>query len=177
MLQAAHVVNVQTYFIHFTDKVYFLISELRHYSILPSKTQHDLLVFAAFNTITSGYIADYVAMMEEQRNLDSGALNALKDTLTPYFSSQTAEQTAIWSSKQAYIGLGTALIAAAELKVDATPMEGFNPEVFDEVLGLSEKNLHASVILSLGYRDTDNDYLASMPKVRLPISEFSKKID
>ncbi|MCX2483255.1 NAD(P)H-dependent oxidoreductase [Pedobacter sp. MR2016-24] len=136
-----------------------------------------LLVFAAFNTITSGYIADYVAMMEEQRNLESGALNALKDTLTPYFSGQTAQQTAIWSSKQAYIGLGTALIAAAELKVDATPMEGFNPELFDEVLGLSEKNLHASVILSLGYRDTDNDYLASLPKVRLPISEFSKKID
>lgn len=135
-----------------------------------------LLVFAAFNKITSEYITEYVSMMEEQRNLESGALNVLKDTLIPYFSSQTPEQHAVWSGKQAYIGLGTALIAAAELKVDATPMEGFSLQLFNDVLGLSEKNLHASVILSVGYRDTANDYLASMPKVRLPINDFATKI-
>ncbi|KIQ20165.1 nitroreductase [Flavobacterium sp. MEB061] len=135
-----------------------------------------LLVFAAFNKITKEYIADYVAMMEEQRDLESGALNPLKDAVTSFFSTQTPEQHAIWSAKQAYIGLGTALIAAAELKVDATPMEGFDPELFNNVLGLSEKNLHASVIISLGYRDAANDYLASMPKVRLPIEQFSTKI-
>jgi len=136
-----------------------------------------LLVFAALNKITSEYIADYVTMMEEQRNLENGALIEFKDTLISYFSTQTPDQNAIWSSKQAYIGLGTALIAAAELKIDATPMEGFDPKVFDEVLSLSEKGLHASVILSLGYRDTSNDYLASMPKVRLPINEFVSNIN
>ena len=135
-----------------------------------------LLVFAAFNKITNEYIADYVTMMEEQRDSESGALNPLKDAVTSFFSTQTPEQHAIWSAKQAYIGLGTALIAAAELKVDATPMEGFDPELFNNVLGLSEKNLHASVIISLGYRDAANDYLASMPKVRLPIDQFSTKV-
>ena len=135
-----------------------------------------LLVFAAFNKITSEYIAEYVAMMEEQRNLETGALNDYKDLLISHFSTQTPEQNAIWSGKQAYIGLGTALIAAAELKVDATPMEGFDPAVFNDALGLTEKNLHASVIISLGYRDTENDYLATMPKVRLPIDEFSTKL-
>ncbi|TDO73115.1 nitroreductase [Flavobacterium chryseum] len=135
-----------------------------------------LLVFAAFNKVTSEYIADYTAMMEGQRNLEIGALNDFRDTLISFFSTQTPEQNAICSSKQAYIGLGTALIAAAELKIDATPMEGFNPEIFNEVLGLTEKNLHASVIISLGYRDTANDYLASIPKVRLPIDEFSTKL-
>jgi len=135
-----------------------------------------LLVFAGFNEITSDYISDYVLMMEQQRNLENGALNVLKDTLIEYFSPQTLEQNAIWSDKQAYIGLGTALIAAAELKVDATPMEGFDPKLFDEVLGLSEKGLHASVIISLGYRDAENDYLVSAPKARLPIDEFSVRI-
>ena len=128
------------------------------------------------NTITSEYISGYITMMEQQRNLESGALNELKDVLIGYFSNQTPEQHAIWSSKQAYIGLGTALIAAAELKVDATPMEGFDPKLFDDVLNLTEKGLHASVIMSLGYRDTPNDYLASMAKVRLPVNEFSIKI-
>ncbi|KFF03203.1 nitroreductase family protein [Flavobacterium reichenbachii] len=132
-----------------------------------------LLVFAAFNNITSEYIADYVAMMEKQRNLEIGMLNDYRDTLISHFSAQTPEQNAIWSSKQAYIGLGTALIAAAELQVDATPMEGFDPQLFNDILGLTGKNLHASVIISLGYRDTANDYLASMPKVRLPIDQFS----
>jgi nitroreductase len=116
-------------------------------------------------------------MMEQQRNLGNGSLNVLRDTLTAHFSTQTPEQNAIWSDRQAYIGLGTALIAAAEFKVDATPMEGFGPNLFDEVLSLSEKGLHISVIISLGYRDTSNDYLASMPKVRLPINEFSRKIN
>jgi len=136
-----------------------------------------LLVFAALNTITSEYITDYIAMMEQQRNLENGTLKGLQDSLIGYFAAQTPEQHRIWSSKQAYIGLGTALIAAAELQVDTTPMEGFDPKLFDDVLGLTEKGLHASVILSLGYRDTPNDYLASMPKVRLPIEEFSTKIN
>ncbi|WP_315055411.1 nitroreductase family protein [Chryseobacterium indoltheticum] len=136
-----------------------------------------LLVFAGFNEITTDYIRDYVEMMEQQRNLENGALNVLKDTLIDYFSVQTPGQNAIWSDKQAYIGLGTALIAAAELKVDATPMEGFDPKLFDEMLGLSEKGLHASVIMSLGYRDEANDFLASVPKARLPINEFSVRIN
>jgi len=136
-----------------------------------------LLVFAGFNEITSDYIRDYVEMMEQQRSLQDGGLKVLEDTLIGYFSIQTPEQNVIWSDKQAYIGLGTALIAAAELKVDATPMEGFDPKLFDEVLGLSEKGLHASVIMSLGYRDEANDFLASAPKVRLPINEFSIRIN
>lgn len=135
-----------------------------------------ILVFAGFSEITNEYIADYVGMMEQQRNLEKGTLDIFKDTLVGFFSTQTPEENAIWSDKQAYIGLGTALIAAAELKVDATPMEGFDPKVFDEVLGLSEKGLHASVIISLGYRDAENDYLALAPKVRLPIDEFSIRV-
>lgn len=135
-----------------------------------------VLVFAGFNEITNEYITDYVGMMEQQRNLEKGTLDIFKDTLVGFFSTQTPEKNSIWSDKQAYIGLGTALIAAAELKVDATPMEGFDPKVFDEVLGLSEKGLHASVIISLGYRDTENDYLALAPKVRLSIDEFSIRV-
>jgi nitroreductase/dihydropteridine reductase len=141
------------------------------------KASSHLMVFAGLNKITSEYITAYVSMMEVQRNLESGALVELKDTLIQYFSSQTPEQNAFWSTKQAYIGLGTALIAAAELKVDATPMEGFDPDLFDRVLGLSEKGLHASVAISFGYRDAIIDSLASMAKVRLPINEFSTKIN
>jgi nitroreductase/dihydropteridine reductase len=140
------------------------------------KASSHLLVFAGLNRITSEYISNYIAMMEEKRNLEKGALIGLQDSLISYFAPQTPEQNVTWSDKQAYIGLGTALIAAAELKVDTTPMEGFDPKLFDDILGLSTRGLHASVIISLGYRDSANDYLSAMPKVRLPIDEFSTKI-
>jgi len=132
-----------------------------------------LLVFAAQNEVSTAYIEEYMKMAEKQRNLPEGGMDDLKGKLISYFSSNSTEANAIWASKQAYIGLGTALVAAAELKIDTTPMEGFDAQQFDEILGLTAKGLHATVILSLGYRDTENDYLANMAKVRLPIEEFS----
>ncbi|MDM8173113.1 MULTISPECIES: nitroreductase family protein [Olivibacter] len=132
-----------------------------------------LLVFAAFNEISTTYIEEYIKMAEKQRNLPEGGMANFTEKLVNYFSANTAEANAVWASKQAYIGLGTALLAAAELKIDSTPMEGFDAAQFDEVLGLKEKGLHTAVILSLGYRDAENDYLVDMPKVRLPIEEFS----
>lgn len=55
-------------------------------------------------------------------------------------------------------------------------MEGFDPELFDQLLGLAEKGLHSTVILSLGYRDEANDYLANTEKVRIPLEEMVYKI-
>ena len=50
--------------------------------------------------------------------------------------------------------------------VDATPMEGFNPEALDKILGLSDQNLSATTILTLGYRDEKTDTLIHAAKVR-----------
>jgi len=135
-----------------------------------------LLVFAAFTDMSSNYIDDYMAMTEKQRGLDTGALSGFRNGLHSYFSAINEEQKSIWAAKQAYIALGTALIAAAELKVDATPIEGFNAATIDAVLGLKEKGLHATVILALGYRDSEKDYMAATKKVRLPIDEMITKV-
>ena len=88
-----------------------------------------LLVFAAFNDMSSSYIDDYIVMTEKQRGLDAGTLSGFRNGLHSYFSNINAEQKTLWAAKQAYIALGTALIAAAELKVDATPIEGFNASI------------------------------------------------
>ena len=65
-----------------------------------------------------------------------------------------------------------AIAAAAEQKVDATPMEGFTPEAVDELLGLKEKGLKSALILTLGYRDEAEDWLVDMKKVRTPKEDF-----
>jgi nitroreductase len=87
-------------------------------------------------------------------------------------SNMTEEQKQTWAQKQTYIGLGFALVAAATEEVDSTPMEGFVPQQVDDILALKELGLKSSVILTLGYRDADNDYLASSKKVRWNDDKF-----
>jgi nitroreductase len=77
-----------------------------------------------------------------------------------------------WTGRQAYIALGTALIAAAAEGVDATPMEGFDPAAMDVLLNLKDKGLHSMAIVALGYRDEEKDPLAKMKKVRREKSQL-----
>jgi nitroreductase/dihydropteridine reductase len=86
--------------------------------------------------------------------------------------SRTEEVNFQWAARQAYIGLGHALVAAATEEVDATPMEGFNAAALDEILGLKEKGLKSVVIMTLDYRDHEKDPLVKAKKVRRPHEEF-----
>jgi nitroreductase len=78
----------------------------------------------------------------------------------------TEEQKQTWAQKQTYIGLGFSLVASAVEGVDSTPMEGFLPNKVDEVLGLRELGLKSTLVLTLGYRDTEGDSLSTMKKIR-----------
>ena len=75
-----------------------------------------------------------------------------------------------------YIGLGTALIAAAEEEVDSTPMEGFDPAKVDEILKLRERGLRSVVLLPLGYRADEGDWLVDLKKVRNPAHLFVTEV-
>ncbi len=79
-----------------------------------------------------------------------------------------------WNSRQAYIALGFLLETAAMLGIDATPMEGFDPAQFNEILGLTDYS--AVVLVAVGYRDAENDWLAPLPKVRKPQDELIVRI-
>ena len=135
-----------------------------------------LLVFASFNQVTKQHIDDYMNLVAEVRSIEVSGLEELRTALESWHLIKTEENSSIWAAKQAYIGLGTALIAAAEEKVDATPMEGFDPENVDKVLNLKEKGLKSAVLLALGYRDSENDWNVNLKKVRLPIEEFIVKV-
>lgn len=141
-----------------------------------SEASH-LLVFASFEKITQNHIDDYMDLIAIERGTSIAELDEFKKALTfNFLEKNTQEENAVWSAKQAYIALGTALIAAAELKVDSTPMEGFDPNKFDEILNLKEKGLKSVVLLALGYRDAPNDWNESLKKVRLPIDKFATEI-
>lgn len=135
-----------------------------------------LLVFAAIENLSETHVDEYMQRMADTRGLPVEALGDFRKILVANISGKTQEENFIWATKQAYIGLGTGLAAAAELRIDSTPMEGFNPAKFDEMLGLKEKGLRSVVLLSLGYRNVEKDPFVNAAKVRLPLEEFTEYI-
>lgn len=125
-----------------------------------------VLVFAAWKEYSNENVEKYLNSIASVRGIPVDSLNGLRDMINGAISGKTPEQLLNWNSRQAYIALGTGLAAAAEEQVDSTPMEGFDPDALDVVLGLQEKGLRSTVILALGYRDAEKDYLSSAAKVR-----------
>lgn len=131
-----------------------------------------LLVFAAYDKYTQERIDAIFDQQEVERGLPKGYADDYKNQLSGMLLSQTAEQNFVHTSKQAYLAFGMAIAAAAEQKVDATPMEGFVPADLDKLLGLEELGLKSVTILALGYRDADNDWNNGLKKVRVATEDF-----
>jgi nitroreductase len=125
-----------------------------------------VLVFAAWKEYGKEKVDKYLNNIASVRGIPVDSLDGLRNMIEGAISGKTPEQLLNWNSRQAYIALGTGVAAAAEEHVDSTPMEGFDPDALDEVLGLQEKGLRSTVVLALGYRDAEKDYLSSSAKVR-----------
>ena len=135
-----------------------------------------LIVFAVWNDITEKNVDDYMKLVADTRGIPVTALSGFKDMLWGTVKNLTQEQKVAWATKQAYIALGTGLVAAASEEVDSTPMEGFDPAKLDEVLGLRAQGLKSVVLLALGYRDAVADATAGYKKVRRAKSDLFKMI-
>ncbi len=131
-----------------------------------------LLVFAAWDNYTEERINEVFARTNSERGLPASTTADYQNMLINTYVPRTAEVNFQHAARQAYIGFGLALAAAAELKVDATPMEGFDNAKYDEILNLKEKGLRSVTIMPLGYRDESGDWLVNLKKVRQPITEF-----
>ncbi len=125
-----------------------------------------VLVFAAWKEYSDENVEKYLNNIASVRGIPVDSLDGMRNMINGAISGKTPEQLLNWNSRQAYIALGTGLAVAAEEHVDSTPMEGFDPDALDAVLGLQEKGLRSTVILALGYRDAEKDYLSSSAKVR-----------
>ncbi|SLN39342.1 nitroreductase family protein [Pacificibacter marinus] len=136
-----------------------------------------LLVFAAYDGYDDARIDAVVDQHAEERPGTREMLEGYYNNLKSMYLPRDAQVNFEHAARQAYIAFGFALAAAAELGVDSTPMEGFDPEQFDEILDLKEKGLKSVVILPLGTRDEAGDWLAPMKKVRRPLDALVTNID
>lgn len=135
-----------------------------------------VLVWAAWD----GYSLDRISAVFDrtiaERGIPANAMDEYKQRLWGMYEPLGQEWHAHHAAKQAYISFGVAIAAAAEQEVDATPMEGFIPAEVDKLLGLSELGLKSVLVLPLGYRDHENDWLVNMKKVRTPQEDFITEI-
>ena len=135
-----------------------------------------LLVFAAWDNYTAPRINKVFDHIHAVRGTPASGTQAYREKLIATYTPRPAEMNFEHAARQAYIALGTALVAAAEAKVDSTPMEGFDPAAFDEILGLKAKGLRSAAVLALGYRDATSDWLVNQKKVRRPKSEMFSEV-
>ena len=136
-----------------------------------------LLVFAAWDNYTTERITQMLDFTVDQRGLPVGTMDDYKNRLLSIYGTRDAEWNFIHAAHQSYIAVGMAIAAAGELKVDATPMEGFDADALDELLGLREQGLRSVTMLPLGYRDAENDWLVNLKKVRRPKEDFVFTLD
>jgi len=131
-----------------------------------------LLIFAAWDKYTEERVNAVFEHSNKERGLPASATDDYRTMLLGMFAGMSEADQAAHAAKQSYISFGIAAAAAAEQEVDATPMEGFNKEQLDELLGLNDLGLKSATILALGYRNAENDWLVNMKKVRTPKDEF-----
>jgi len=116
-----------------------------------------LFIFANDLNVGTESVGAYIKNISETRGVPTEALSGFADMMNGVISNLSQDAKNIWTAKQTYIALGTLLSAASELKIDATPMEGFNAAAFNEILGFDKLGLNASVIVTVGYRHDEDD--------------------
>ena len=135
-----------------------------------------LLVFAAWDNYTAERINTMFDYTNEVRNFRSEGYENYRQMLLGMYPQREPEQNFQHAARQAYIGLGAAVIAAAAEAVDCTPMEGFDDAAVDEILGLRARGLRSVVLLPLGYRQAEGDWLVNLQKVRWPREKFITEV-
>jgi nitroreductase len=134
-----------------------------------------LFVFAHTLDVQETHIDDYLANIAQTRNISLEAVKGYGDFMKSNLVGLPLEKKAIWTSKQTYLALGNLLNAAAELKIDVTPIEGFLSDQYNEILGLTAKGYAASVVAAVGYRHED-DATQHLAKVRKSTAELFETI-
>ena len=124
-----------------------------------------LIVLANKPTFNETMIDDYIANIMAIRGVSKDDLEGFSQTMKSTLLDLPDAHKNTWTSNQAYIVLGNLMTIAAEMEIDTCPMEGFDKAQYNEILGLTDKDLNAAVVLAVGYRSAD-DTTQHYPKVR-----------
>ena len=129
-----------------------------------------VLVFCIETSIDEDYVTEYFNRVHNIRNTAKSVLKPFQDFLISDFEKKPQDYIEDWATNQAYLALGNILTVCAIEGIDSCPMEGFNPEKYDEILGLKQRGLKSVLLLPIGYR-ADDDMFANFKKVRKELED------
>ena len=128
-----------------------------------------LLVLTIPNKLNSANVEHIIEATAKARATEASTLGGYRKMLQGFIDKTEPDKFFDWSRRQAYISLGILLLTAAQLEIDAAPMEGFDPEKVNSILGL--KDYSAVTLIALGYRSPEDDH-QTWPKVRFKMEEI-----
>lgn len=134
-----------------------------------------LIIFAAKRDLGNSTVDEFIELTARERGMSVSELQTYANMMKQSILSRSEKERIEWASRQAYIALGVLLVTAAHEGIDACPMEGFDANAFDEILGLKEKGLATCVIAAIGFR-SEKDQTAQLKKIRFPKDEVILKI-
>ncbi|MGV8142285.1 MAG: NAD(P)H-dependent oxidoreductase [Candidatus Pacearchaeota archaeon] len=129
-----------------------------------------LIVLCAKKDVTHQDIKKYIEKIASHRAISTESLKGFEDMMIGFRNARSNSEIADWAKRQVYIPLGMMLSACARKKIDACPMEGFNPNLVDEILGLESKGFTSVALCGIGHRAHD-DHSANYAKVRFDTNE------
>ena len=135
-----------------------------------------LLVFAAWDHYTEDRINHMFDLTNEIRGFKNEGWENYRQQLLANYPQKDPQQNFEHAARQTYIAFMSAITQAAVEGLDSTPMEGFDSSALDGILSLEETGLRSTLLLPIGYRDEDNDWLVNLEKVRKPMKELVNHI-
>lgn len=136
----------------------------------------DLIVMCSTRSISDAHVDESVANTGVIRDIPVENLNGYSNFVKSKINEFNPDAKQHWAAKQVYIVLGFALAVCADLRIDSCPMEGFDPQKYDEILGLTAKGLEATLVLPIGYR-ADEDKSQHLKKARKSKNDLFEIID
>ena len=129
-----------------------------------------IAIFCVKTTLEAPYVVDYFERIKSIRKTDDKILASFRAHIIDSFEKKSTDEIYFWAAKQAYLTMGNLLAVCADLRIDACPMEGFDPEAYDTYFDLKGKGLRSVLIMPMGYRSS-HDILSKLKKVRKKVSE------
>jgi nitroreductase / dihydropteridine reductase len=133
-------------------------------------TASHVLVLCIEKRIDKNYIEEYFKMVHRVRATPEEILTPFRDSLVVDFENRPEQEIKAWATNQAYLAMGTLLTVCAAEKIDSCPIEGFEPEKYDDILNLDKLNLESVLVLPVGYRAED-DMFSEFKKVRKEVTD------
>ncbi len=131
-----------------------------------------LIIFAAWDNYTEDRINHMFDLTNEVRGFKNEGWENYRQQLLSSYPQRDSEKNFEHAARQTYIAFMSAITQAAVEGLDSTPMEGFDNNALDLILELKKKGLKSTLLLPIGYRDSENDWLVKLPKVRKPMQEL-----